>query len=74
MVPERKLVFTWDWPGAPERESLVTFSLEPSDGGTELTLVHERLPDEAARVSHEKGWRGLLDKLLKFVGDSQWAT
>jgi len=74
VVPERKLVFTWEWPGAPERESLVTFRLEPSDGGTELTLIHERLPDEAARASHEKGWGGLLDKLRNFVGDSQWAT
>ena len=40
VVPEKKLVFTWEWPGMPERESLVTFVLEPSDGGTELTLLH----------------------------------
>jgi uncharacterized protein YndB with AHSA1/START domain len=26
-VPERKLVFTWELPGMPERESLVTFLL-----------------------------------------------
>jgi uncharacterized protein YndB with AHSA1/START domain/DNA-binding transcriptional ArsR family regulator len=47
--PSKKLVFTWEWPGAPEPESLVTFLLEPFDGGTELTLTHEHLPDEAAR-------------------------
>ena len=29
VVAERKLVFTWEWLGAPERESLVTFLLEP---------------------------------------------
>src|SRR6478735_9226769 len=39
VVPERKLVFTWEWPGMPERKSLVTFLLEPFDGGTELTLL-----------------------------------
>jgi uncharacterized protein YndB with AHSA1/START domain len=66
VIPERKLVFTWDLSG--ERESLVTFLLEPIDGGTELTLVHEHLPDEAERESHEQGWIGLLDKLPLFLG------
>ena len=66
VVPEKKLVFTWDLPGMPERESLVTFLLEPFDGGTELTLIHEHLPDEEARKSHEQGWNGLLDKLPRF--------
>lgn len=69
VVPGKKLVFTWEWPGSPERESLVTFRLEPFDGGTELTLVHERLPDEDARASHAQGWRGFLDKLDGFIGD-----
>lgn len=67
VVRERKLVFTWEWPGATERESLVTFVLAPRDGGTELTLVHEQLPDADARVSHEQGWSGLLDKLVVFL-------
>jgi uncharacterized protein YndB with AHSA1/START domain len=69
VVPERKLVFTWDLPGTAEPKSLVTFQLEPFDGGTVLTLTHEHLPDEDARKSHEKGWTGLLDKLPVFLGD-----
>lgn len=69
VLPERKLVFTWEWPGMPERESLVTFLLKPLGTGTELTLIHERLPDEEARQSHEKGWSGLLDKLPIFLGE-----
>jgi uncharacterized protein YndB with AHSA1/START domain len=68
VIPEQKLVFTWEWPGMPERESLVTFLLEPFDGGTRLMLIHQQLPDELARVSHELGWSGLLDKLLAFFG------
>ena len=68
VIPERKLVFTWEWVGMPERESLVTFLLAPSASGTELTLIHEQLPDEAARVSHAQGWSGLLDKLPPFLG------
>lgn len=70
VVPEKKLVLTWEWPGMPERESLVTFLLEPFGGGTELTLIHERLPDEEARKSHEAGWNGLLAKLPVFLGDA----
>ena len=71
VVPKKKLVFTWEWPGMPERESLVTFLLEPLDGGAELTLIHEYLPDEETRNSHEVGWGGLLDKLTVFLGASE---
>ncbi len=68
VIPEKKLVFTWEWPGAPERESLVTFLLKPLNGGTELTLHHAQLPDEDACKSHAQGWSGLLDKLPAFLG------
>ena len=71
VIPEKKLVFTWDLPGTPERESLVTFRLEPFDSGTVLTLTHEHLPDAEARASHEQGWSGLLDKLPIFLGERQ---
>ena len=71
VIPEKTLVFTWEWAGMPERESLVTFRLEPFDGGTELTLIHERLPDEEALKSHEAGWSGLLDKLPVFLGAAE---
>jgi uncharacterized protein YndB with AHSA1/START domain len=70
VIPEQKLVFTWELPGAREPETLVTFLLRPIDGGTELTLLHEHLPDEEARESHEQGWNGLLDKLPIFLGES----
>jgi uncharacterized protein YndB with AHSA1/START domain len=73
VIPEKKLVFTWELPDLPERETLVTFLLKPFDGGTELTLIHEHLPDEDARKSHKQGWSGLLDKLPLFLGDSPWA-
>lgn len=70
VVPEETLVFTWEWAGRSEPDSLVTFRLAPLDGGTELTLTHEQLPDDAARKSHEAGWIGLLDKLPAFLGDA----
>ena len=68
VIPEKTLTFTWDLPGAAEPQTLVSFHLKPFEGGTELTLTHERLPDEASRASHESGWSGLLDKLPVFLG------
>jgi uncharacterized protein YndB with AHSA1/START domain len=68
VLRDRKLVFTWEWPGMPERESLVTFLLKPHGDGTELTLIHERLPDAEAVRSHGSGWNGLLDQLSDFLG------
>jgi uncharacterized protein YndB with AHSA1/START domain/DNA-binding transcriptional ArsR family regulator len=67
VVPNRKLVFSWAWHSTPERESLVTVSLQPDGDGTLLTLHHEQLFDEAARDGHESGWIGTLDKLQIFI-------
>jgi uncharacterized protein YndB with AHSA1/START domain len=69
-VLNEKLVFTWSWdaaPGETPHESLVTVLLKPDGSGTMLTLIHEKLFDEASRDGHEKGWIGSLDKLEKFV-------
>ena len=37
IVADEKLVFTWAWKSAPERESLVTVVLKPDGDGTLLT-------------------------------------
>jgi uncharacterized protein YndB with AHSA1/START domain len=67
-APER-LVMSWQWlsGGAPEEDkavSRVEFHLRPIDIGTELTLTHAALQDEASRISHMGGWNGALDKLM----------
>lgn len=66
--PPRRLIFTWEWADAPERESLVTFELAPIDGGTELTLIHAKLPPDAVE-SHQAGWTGWAEKLDAYLGD-----
>jgi uncharacterized protein YndB with AHSA1/START domain len=63
VVPNRRLVFSWAWHSTPERESLVTVTLQPAGAGTLLTLHHEQLFDAAARDAHEQGWISTLDKL-----------
>ena len=67
MVPNRRLAFSWAWHTTPERESLVTVSLQPEGDGTLLTLHHEQLFDQAACDSHGRGWNNALDKLEKLV-------
>ena len=67
IVPNRKLVFTWGWEGPNRYETLVTVSLEDKDGGTELTLVHERFASAEDIGRHEHGWTGSLEKLVAVV-------
>ena len=63
VVPNRRLVHTWQWEGS-DVESLVTVELEPaSPGTTRLTLTHSRFAQAEARDQHEKGWTGCLAKL-----------
>jgi uncharacterized protein YndB with AHSA1/START domain len=63
VVPDRKLIFTWQWITMPERQSLVEITLRPIAGGTELTITHSQFFDEAARDGHAWGWNGAFDKL-----------
>jgi uncharacterized protein YndB with AHSA1/START domain len=67
VVPGRKLVFTWAWVSTPERESLVTLTFEPQDGGTLMHLMHEQFVDEPARDRHEAGWTSTLARLEKLL-------
>jgi uncharacterized protein YndB with AHSA1/START domain len=65
VVPNRKLVFTWQWQTeSGGDETLVTVVIEPDgSGGTRLTLRHDRLPSEAERTSHRDGWLATLARL-----------
>jgi len=69
LVPERKIVFTWQWDDDEAWKnvsSVVTVELADRDGGTELRLIHEKLPSEASRDRHNEGWSSVLDRLEKF--------
>ena len=70
LQPGKKIVFTWQWQDDEDWEnhtSVVTVELFDADGGTELRLTHEQLPNEASRDGHTGGWNSALDKLEKFV-------
>ena len=65
--PPEKIVFTWNWepPGMEISETQVTVEFRERGGATELTLTHERLPDEKTRDLHGKGWNSGLDCLAR---------
>ncbi len=60
--PPRLLVYSWVVGDAPQAER-VTVRFEPVEGGTEVIVVHEHIPDAPTRASHRHGWVGCLDGL-----------
>ena len=52
---------------ALQGEMTSTITLADSDGGTELTAVHEGVPDGVAPADNEVGWRMALDRLAALV-------
>jgi uncharacterized protein YndB with AHSA1/START domain len=79
LVPDQRIVFRWGFVGPRRRDgatfdSLLTVTLrEAPDGGTVLTLVHERLDDLAAALpglarNTGPGWEDVLGKLADAVG------
>ncbi|MEU5720796.1 SRPBCC domain-containing protein [Micromonospora sp. NPDC047738] len=73
---DRRIVWRWGFVGpqrtdAPHFDSLLTVTLDGNpDGGTALTLVHERLAELAAALPQVAanvagGWESALDKLAE---------
>jgi uncharacterized protein YndB with AHSA1/START domain len=70
VVESKRLVLSWRWTtgGEPDEGgevSRIEIALERVDVGTEITFTHARLKTEASRASHERGWAGALDKLVR---------
>lgn len=66
VVADRRLVFSWQSPYTGPEASIVTVELEPAEGGTVLTLSHERLPADQLE-SHRNGWAPMLDRLTALL-------
>jgi uncharacterized protein YndB with AHSA1/START domain len=72
LVPTRRIVMSWNWAvgGVPEergRTSRIEIELTPIGDETELTFTHTFLSNEASEKSHEWGWTGALDKLVRHL-------
>jgi uncharacterized protein YndB with AHSA1/START domain len=62
-----RLIYTWQLEshGGPAERVIVRFI---SRGElTEVEVTHERIPNDAARTSHERGWVGCLDGLVRYM-------
>jgi uncharacterized protein YndB with AHSA1/START domain len=70
LVPDRQVVevdeFETDDP-ALRGPMTITVSLSDADGGTEVSAVHEGLPDAVAPEDNETGWRESLTRLAALV-------
>lgn len=80
VVPGKRVVFGWGWEGSEDLKpdgSTVTITLEPTDGGTLVRLVHEGLTEEQA-ASHLEGWNHYFERLehaaVGDAGPDEWAA
>jgi uncharacterized protein YndB with AHSA1/START domain len=65
--PPHRLTYTWKLESQDGPVERVTVSFEAHGAATEVVVTHERIPDEAARTSHERGWIGCLDSLAQYA-------
>jgi uncharacterized protein YndB with AHSA1/START domain len=73
--PPHRFVFTYGYATGkpiPPGASRVTISLEASDGGSRLLLLHE-FADAAARDEHVQGWRFQLSVFANVVANEVFA-
>lgn len=81
VVPGRRLVFGWGWEGSedlPPDTSTVTVTLEPTERGTLVRLVHEGLTAEQ-EAGHLEGWTHFFERLERAAaagdaGPDEWAA
>lgn len=74
LEPGRTFSHTWWWVGAEaHEETLVAWTVDADDVGTEIRLVHDGWSeaglDRAARDDHEGYWAGYLADLAAVLAD-----
>jgi glutathione S-transferase len=62
VIQNRKLVFTWGPAEQEKLDSVVTVEFFDQDGGTLVTLIHEKLP-QGLVPGHVEGWKSTLRNL-----------
>jgi uncharacterized protein YndB with AHSA1/START domain len=70
--PGRKLKYNY-WSSMsgiedmPENYAPITYELQESNNGTDLTIIQENIPDEKTKDHSEQNWKMVLDGLKKLV-------
>ncbi len=78
--PGKRVVFGWGWEGSddlPPDASTVTLVVEPAEGGSKITLTHDGLNEEQAKM-HAEGWVHYFERLERLAtsgdaGPDEWA-
>ncbi len=68
--PPSRLVYTWTTDKDEREPERVTVSFVPQGDKTEVTVLHELIPDAETAHSHEIGWNGCLAALEMYVGEA----
>jgi uncharacterized protein YndB with AHSA1/START domain len=63
--PPHRIVQSWRWAGE-DRDSRVTITLAPAGGGTDLTVLHDRVDAETAEA-YRAGWESCLSRLPGYL-------
>jgi uncharacterized protein YndB with AHSA1/START domain len=70
LVPDEEVVEVFEFEtGDPalRGEMIMTTTLTDTGGGTDVAIVHERIPDSVPPADNETGTRMALEKLAQFV-------
>lgn len=65
IIPNEKIVFTWN--SQAVQDTVVTITLSEKGDATEVTLVHEFMPNKEMFENHTKGWTVILERLDNVV-------
>lgn len=60
-----QLVMTFYWISEPDQVMLATVNFTAVEEGTEINLLHEKMPSEESREAHNMGWNGTLARLQR---------
>jgi len=61
------MTFTWIENGGDVGDTMLTVELKSRGNGTDVLLIHEKLPNEAMRQAHASGWAGSLESLEHYL-------
>ena len=65
-APQR-LAYSWKLESQEGPSERVTVCFDAKGPATEVIVTHERIPTDAARASHARGWEGCLTGLVAFL-------
>ena len=68
--PPTRLVYTWGSGPDSLANELVTVTFQPLGKDTEVTVIHDFIPDPALRDGHMNGWIDCVDGLTRYLAGS----